>query len=111
MGNHKEVEKEKVERREVVEGQVFEISYYQNSSTDTGTFIQHYDEEYLEKVKSVHIGGGMPGHSSDVYVYFKAKKCGNTKIILLHKDKGLEEIKRKKGKKGKKEKIVHLLKW
>ena len=44
--------------KEVVEGQVFEISYTYNSSIGTYTYIKHYDEKYLEQVnyKSLYHG-------------------------------------------------------
>lgn len=77
--------------REVIEGQVFEISYSYNSSVGTHTYIKYYDEKYLDKVHySSHYHGedGMTGCSSTRYVYFKAKKRGNTKIILGHEFRG-----------------------
>ena len=84
MGNHGE-------NREVVEGQVFEISYTYNSSIGTYTYIKKYDEKYLEKVNYIsHYNGkkGTTGCSTSGYTYFKAKKCGTTKIILGHKYRG-----------------------
>ena len=77
--------------KEVVEGQVFEISYNYNSSVGTYTFIKHYDEKYLEKVeyRSRYNGrDGMKGCSTTGFGYFKAKKRGTTKIILGHKFRG-----------------------
>ena len=79
--------------REVVEGQVFEISYTYNSSIGTYTYIKHYDEKYLEKVNfksSYHGRDGMTGCNSSGYAYFKAKKRGSTKIILGHEYRGIK---------------------
>ena len=77
--------------REVVEGQVFEISYTYNSSVGTYTFVKHYDEKYLEKVDygSRYNGSrGMTGCSTTGFEYFKAKKRGTTKITLGHQYRG-----------------------
>ena len=74
--------------REVVEGQVFKISYTYNSSVGTYTYVKNYDEKYLEKVRftSRYNGSkGMTGCSTKEYAYFKAKKHGSTKIILGQK--------------------------
>ena len=79
------------EDKEVVEGQVFEISYTYNSSIGTYTYIKNYDEKYLEKVNYTsryHGEKGMTGCSSSGSAYFKAKKLGTTKIILGHKYRG-----------------------
>ena len=77
--------------REVVEGQVFEISYTYNSSIGTYTYIKDYDEKYLEEVNyTSHYNGekGMAGCSTSGSAYFKAKKRGTTKIILGHEYRG-----------------------
>ena len=77
--------------REVVEGQVFKISYTYNSSVGTYTYVKNYDEKYLEKVRftSRYNGSkGMTGCSTKEYAYFKAKKHGSTKIILGHEYRG-----------------------
>ena len=77
--------------REVVEGQVFKISYTYNSSIGTYTYVKNYDIKYLEEVKntsSYNGSKGMTGCSTTGYVYFKAKKCGSTKIILGNKYRG-----------------------
>ena len=97
MGNHgKDREDREVEEvREVVEGEVFVISYAYNSSIGTYTYIKNYDEKYLEKVNyTSHYHGkkGMTGCNSSGSAYFKAKKLGTTKIILGHEYRG-----RKKG--------------
>ena len=77
--------------REVVEGQVFKISYTYNSSVGTYTYVKNYDEKYLEKVRftSRYNGSrGKTGCSTTGYAYFKAKKHGSTKIILGNKYRG-----------------------
>ena len=77
--------------REVVEGQVFNISYTYNSSVGTYTYVKNYDEKYLEKVRftSRYNGSrGKTGCSTTGYAYFKAKKHGSTKIILGHEYRG-----------------------
>ena len=77
--------------REVVEGQVFKISYTYNSSIGTYTYVKNYDVKYLEEVRntsSYNGSKGMTGCSTTGYVYFKAKKCGSTKIILGNKYRG-----------------------
>ena len=77
--------------REVVEGQVFKISYTYNSSVGTYTYVKNYDVKYLEEVRntsSYNGSKGMTGCSTTGYVYFKAKKCGSTKIILGNKYRG-----------------------
>ena len=77
--------------REVVEGQVFKISYTYNSSVGTYTYVKNYDEKYLEKVRftSRYNGSrGKTGCSTTGYAYFKAKKHGSTKIILGHEYRG-----------------------
>ena len=60
------------ENKEVVESQVFEISY---SSIGTYTYIKNYDEKC----------------STSGYAYFKAKKPGTTKIILGHEYRGAKK--------------------
>ena len=90
--------------REVVEGQVFNISYTYNSSVGTYTYVKNYDEKYLEKVRftSRYNGSrGKTGCSTTGYAYFKAKKHGSTKIILGHEFRG-----RKKGNTSIKVKII-----
>ena len=77
--------------REVVEGQVFKISYTYNSSVGTYTYVINYDEKYLEKVRftSRYNGSrGKTGCSTTGYAYFKAKKHGSTKIILGQEYRG-----------------------
>ena len=77
--------------REVIEGQVFDISYTYNASVGTYTYIKHFDEKYLEKVKYESNYNGsraMPGCNTTGIVYFKTKKRGSTKIILGHEYRG-----------------------
>ena len=91
-GNYREVE------REVVKGKVFKISNTYNSSIYK--YINYYDEKYIEKLDSgltLFDGKGMAKFNSSGYVYFKAKKCGSTKIILGNEyggpKKGITSIK------------------
>ena len=82
------------ENKEVVESQVFEISYSYNSFIGTYTYIKNYDEKYLEKVNYIsHYNGknGRTGYSTSGYAYFKAKKTGTTKIILGHEYRGAKK--------------------
>ena len=80
--------------REVVEGSVFRISYSYNSSIGTYTYIKYYDKKYLKEIyyESKYNGrDGMTGCSTSEYAYFKAIKCGSTKIILGHKYRGIKK--------------------